>query len=139
VEPRVEIELAQRTAFLLSYVILKNDLNQVDPSTVDEWIEITNARLEADAVGWRDRPIHKLVTTPIASPADALRLYQGVGLVKPEHAGVMRGRLSITPDSADQWGLCAVERTGRAAILVALPRVRHEAMAIVTLEIERNR
>jgi hypothetical protein len=92
-----------------------------------------------DAAGWRDRPIHKLVSTRVVTHTDARRLFQGIGLVDAAHAGAMRGRLWIVSDTADPWGVCAILRGERAAILIDVPTVQHETMAIVTLEIERNR
>lgn len=129
-----DVELVQRTLHLLAYRVTKHD-GRDDVGDV----EIGNVRLTADASAWRDRPIHKLVTTPVRSLDEAQRLFQGVGLIDPAHVGVLRGRLTVIPDGADRWGVCAVERDGKAALFVATPNVRWEASAIVMLEVERNR
>lgn len=130
-----DIELAQRTPFLLSYVVIKHD----QAVTGDKFIEIAPERLIDDAAKWRDRPIYKLVTAKISTHSDARRLFQGIGLVDASHLTVLRGRLTITPDTNDPWGVCPAYRHPFAAVLINLPSVRHESMAVVTLEVERNR
>lgn len=133
----IRVELAQRTPFLLAYLVSKDDAlgRLADIRNV----EIGPERLEADAVRWRDRPIHKLVTSAATGIVDAFRLFQGVGLVEPGDAGVLRGRLTIVPGTADAWGVTPIHRNGRGGILVDVPQVAHETMALVILEIERNR
>jgi hypothetical protein len=127
--------LVQRTPMLLAYEVTKEDgeLAAYDSVFID------HATLEADARAWRDRGIHRLVTTKTPTLDDVRRVYQGVGLIDPSHAGVMRGRVSIMPELSTSWGVYVGLDGEYARLIVDVPNVKHEARAIVILELERNR
>lgn len=134
----MKFELVQRTPFLLAYratVIAAGDQG------------VLSAELVRDAERWRDRPIHKLVTTPIIADAQAARVLQGFGLIDTPNVDMgMRGRITIVPVSPHAWGVHAgamryitlPQQPIYAAVYVDGPLdVQHDAAAIIYIEVER--
>lgn len=129
----MKVELVQRTPVLLAYAITAQPEHPGGAHT------ISGALMIEHASAWRDRGIHKLLTTPVTTQEAALRLF-GYGLIAVADVGVMRGRLSMTPLDAHPWGVRPMMVDRRIALVVSTWPVERDAVsAIVTVELERSR